>query len=445
MMIVMQKYVLVSILTLFVLTASMHAVYAVTGKIEIVGTNVPTKLIADRSFQMNVSLKITCTSTTDNILARVDISPHGSHQILASNSMGLGSIPDPWGKKAWNITITNNLRSPVTMGPWGLDVKAWVFAGVYTLDVDNLTITVQVVTRSAPIQVVTASLTNTTGSSLVLTSSTSITQTSSSSLLVIPQATITVGGPLAIAIVAASVAIVLKKKRVSLVHESRSERILTVLTGYPEIDRSMGGGVPVGHSIIIVSPPYDEKDLLIEKIISSSIKSGFSVFFVSRQMLKTRTLTSKFNENFYAFTPRADKIPRGGNIIKIMDVQNPNDFNISLSKAMEPLMDGGKKKLIILDQLVSDILLEHKALATRRWLDEFLVRRKSEGFTVIVTLNPLMVADQQRQALIDLFDGVVEVYEKELPEQSKRYMIVRKMYARKYSDTAVELDRHKLS
>jgi len=136
----MQKYTLSVLLSVLVLLVWMPAGYAVTGSIAILGTNLPRdKLIADRSFQLNVSLRITCTSTTDNVLVRVDISPHGSRETLASNSVGLGSIPDPWGRKTWNITITNNLRSPVTLGPWGLDVKAWLFAGVYTLGVDNQT------------------------------------------------------------------------------------------------------------------------------------------------------------------------------------------------------------------------------------------------------------------------------------------------------------------
>src|SRR5208283_6107730 len=98
-------------------------------------------------------------------------------------------------------------------------------------------------------------------------------------------------------------------------------------------DKSLGGGIPVGHSIIIVSPPYDEKDLLIEIIILSFLRSGFSIFFVSRQILRTRTITARFKDNFYVFTPRADKFAKGSNIFKIMDVHNPNDFNISLAKA----------------------------------------------------------------------------------------------------------------
>ena len=446
----MNKCTFPTLLILVFLVASVHEVYAVTGTVQIVGTNVPTKLIADRSFQLNVSLRVTCTSTMDNVLARVDISPHGSHQTLASNSLGLGSIADPWGKKTWNITIANNLHSPVALGPWALDVKAWVFAGVYIIGFDNQTITIQVVTRSAPLQIVTASTTNSLSTTSTSSSSSMATQTSSNSVLVIPYTFLDVGIPLlATVIVASSFTIALTKKRTqSSRRQSHSaEKTPAIPTGYVEVDKSLGGGIPIGHSVIIVSPPYDEKDLLIERIISSAVHSGFSIFFVSRQILRTRTLATRFKENFYAFTPRVDKISKGKetNIFKIMDVQNPNDFNISLAKAMEPLIGEGKKKLIVLDQMVSDVLLEHKALAARRWLDEFLARRKSEGFTVIVTLNPLMVSDQQRQALIDLFDGVVVIYEKELPERSKRYLIIRKMYARKYSDTAIELDRTRLS
>ncbi len=59
--------------------------YAVTGTVQIVGTNVPTKLIADRSFQLNVSLKITCTPT-HNDLARVDVSPHRDHRLCRTQT-----------------------------------------------------------------------------------------------------------------------------------------------------------------------------------------------------------------------------------------------------------------------------------------------------------------------------------------------------------------------
>jgi len=218
-----------------------------------------------------------------------------------------------------------------------------------------------------------------------------------------------------------------------------TEKSQLIASGYAALDSSLGGGFPVGYAIIIVSPPFDERDLLIEKTISTSLSNGYAVFFVSRDISRTRSLTDKYQKNIYAFNPQADKILGSDKVLKIPGFQNLNDVNISLSKAMEPLIANKVKKILILD-LLSDILLEHKALTTRKWLDEFVAKRKTEGFTVIATLNPLMVSDQERQTVIDLFDGVIEIYEKGALERSKRYVLVRKMYGRKHKDIGVELN-----
>jgi len=225
--------------------------------------------------------------------------------------------------------------------------------------------------------------------------------------------------------------------------EPTTEKSQLISSGYAALDSSLGGGLPEGYAIIILSPSFDERDLLIDKTISTSLSNGYAVFFVSRDISRTRSLADKYLKNFYAFNPQADKLLGGGKILKILGVENLNDVNISLSKAMEPLLVNTVKKILILD-LLSDILLEHKALTTRKWLDEFVAKRKIEGFTVIATLNPLMVSNQERQTVIDLFDGVIEIYEKGVLERSKRYVLVRKMYGRKYKDIGVELNKDSL-
>ena len=45
---------------------------------------------------------------------------------------------------------------------------------------------------------------------------------------------------------------------------------------------------------------------------------------------------------------------------------------------------------------------------------------------------------------MDLFDGIIEIYERELKERSRRFLIVKKMYGRKYLETELMLDRDKL-
>ena len=105
--------------------------------------------------------------------------------------------------------------------------------------------------------------------------------------------------------------------------------------------------------------------MLLANVIKSCVSSGYSVFFVSRDLSRTRDLANRFKENFYAFNPQADKISEHyENIFKIPGVQNLNDINISLAKATESMMSKSPKKLLIMD-ILSDVLLEHKSLTTR--------------------------------------------------------------------------------
>jgi archaellum biogenesis ATPase FlaH len=215
-------------------------------------------------------------------------------------------------------------------------------------------------------------------------------------------------------------------------------------TGYPELDNVLAGGLPVGYAILIVSPPCDERDLLFRRIIESSLSSGSQVCFLSRDIIRTQDFTNRYGKDFHVFSPQADKIISGGGSIHKLDgLQNLSDLNIAFTKAVEGLPTTACGNLVIID-LLSDILLEHKALTTRKWLDGFIGRRKTEGFTVIGVLNPLISSQQDTQTIMDLFDGIIEIYERELKERARRFLIVKKMYGRKYVDTELMLDRDKL-
>ena len=218
----------------------------------------------------------------------------------------------------------------------------------------------------------------------------------------------------------------------------------SISTGYNELDTVLAGGLPVGYAILVVSPPCDERDLLLTKIIKSNLSMGSSVFFLSRDLSRTQDFASRYKTGFYVFTPQADKITTdSANVFKIANVQNLNDVNITFRTAMETIPKPTSNKIIIID-LLSEVLLEHKSLTTRKWLDDFIGKRKTEGFTVLAILNPLISGKQESQTIIDLFDGIIEIYEKELRERARRFLIVKKMYGKKYIDSELMLDRDKL-
>jgi KaiC/GvpD/RAD55 family RecA-like ATPase len=255
-----------------------------------------------------------------------------------------------------------------------------------------------------------------------------------------------------------SVAAVLKQERPTTVQEPRRDVVSSqplvqpktvqsqpiISTGYVDLDNALQGGIPERFSVVIVSPSYDERDLLLRKVIESAVASGRLAILVSNDIGRTEDLTSRFSKGFYAFSPQADKIfPHRPNLFKVPDVENLSDANLSLNLAIKDVVAKESKPIIILD-IVSDVLLRHKSITTRRWLSDFIGKRKAEGFTIIATLNPLTTTKEETQSAIDFFDGVIEIFEKPLMERSRRFLTIRKMYGRRYSENEVLMDKDKL-
>jgi len=223
-------------------------------------------------------------------------------------------------------------------------------------------------------------------------------------------------------------------------------RQLIVSTGYKDLDKALDGGIPEGFAVVVASPSYDERDLLLRKIIESVIANDGSTFYISNDISKTQDLLSRFQSGFFAFSSHAGQIsPQGPNLYKIPGIENLSDANISLGIAIRDAKAKAKDsgKLLLID-ILSDILLKHKAIMTRRWLSDFVSKRKGERFTVIATLNPLVASREETESVVDFFDGVIEIHERTLTERARRFLLVKKMYGRRYSENELMLDRDKL-
>jgi KaiC/GvpD/RAD55 family RecA-like ATPase len=215
-------------------------------------------------------------------------------------------------------------------------------------------------------------------------------------------------------------------------------------TGYEDLDVMLGGGIPMEFAVLILAESYDERDLLIRKAIESNVARGRSTFYMSADVSKTEDLAVNFQRNFYALNPLADKMGRRfQNITKIPDVGDLSNLSITSNEFIESHSDAQEGNLLIID-LLTDVLLRNKAVTTRKWLSEFIAKHKATHFTIIATLDPTVTSKEDSQTIIGVFEGVIEIYERELQERSRRFLVVKKMYGHDYSEDELMLDRHKL-
>ena len=441
--------VLVSIATFVILPLTVSYAQSTPGlcSLQISGMDVPATAQPGQNIPISTYLSIACGGTTQYLLARVDISQVNSTSTLSESSLGLGTDVTP---RTWNISLLNSVQTPVSTGFWDLTVHAWVFASTLVVAESIKSFHIQIVQPGT----ITTSSVNSASTSLQMISTTAQTSplaTSATQTTSFPTNQLGLAG-IVVVLLAASVVLGKRRKAVTLGDKQVTvtsslkpieQASVSILTGYDELDSLLGGGLPEGYAVLILSEPCDEMDLITRKLIQSTISQGYSVFFVSRDVIKTQHLIGRYPNNFYAFNPMADKMPASSNLFKISGVENLSDLNISLGKAMEPLLNETSKRLLILD-VISDALLEHKGLTTRKWLNDFIAKRKADGFTIVGIFNPNIVWKADAQAIIDLFDGVIEVFEKGLRERARRFLIIKRMYGRNYAEKEIMLDRERL-
>jgi hypothetical protein len=90
---------------------------------------------------------------------------------------------------------------------------------------------------------------------------------------------------------------------------------------------------------------------------------------------------------------------------------------------------------------LSDILLQHHAVETRRWLTALITKLKAEGFTTLAVMDPEMHPSQKVRAVLDLFDAEINIFRKETDRGPAAYLKIRKMSNQKYLDDELPLKK----
>ena len=228
---------------------------------------------------------------------------------------------------------------------------------------------------------------------------------------------------------------------------SKPKTLEHVSTGYADLDKLLYGGIPSNYAVALTSPSCDEKDLLIKSFLEAGAEKGEVTFYVTIDPGIVKGLYEEFPSRFYLLVcnPEADAIIKDlPNALKLKGVENLTDISIALTSAIHKLDSSSKNPRRICIGLVSDVLLQHHAVETRRWLIALMTKLKSEGFTTLAVMDPEMHPSQEARAILDLFDGEINIREKETEKGLEKFLKIKKMSNQEYLENELPLKKEDL-
>jgi tetratricopeptide (TPR) repeat protein/KaiC/GvpD/RAD55 family RecA-like ATPase len=221
------------------------------------------------------------------------------------------------------------------------------------------------------------------------------------------------------------------------VSEGATDRIAT---GYADLDKLLYGGLRSGSAAVLTSPSCNERESLIKSFLKTGAEKGEVTFCVTVDPSVAKVLAEEFPSSFYLFVcnPQADVIVKDSpNMFKLKGVENLTDISIALTSAirkMDPMLKSPRRICI---SLVSDVLLQHHAVQTRRWLTGLISELRSNGFTTLTIMDPEMHSPQEVRAVLDLFDGEINIYEKE----AEQFLKIKRMSNQAYLEDELLLTK----
>jgi KaiC/GvpD/RAD55 family RecA-like ATPase len=125
-------------------------------------------------------------------------------------------------------------------------------------------------------------------------------------------------------------------------------------------------------------------------------------------------------------------------------IESLTDIDIALTKSFRMLDTprSGPRRACI--EIISDVLLQHHAVVTRKWLSGILTDLRAKGFTTLAVINPHMHPQEEVQAILGLFEGEIRITERETERGLEKILRIRKLYNQRYVDTEFILTKEKL-
>lgn len=208
-------------------------------------------------------------------------------------------------------------------------------------------------------------------------------------------------------------------------------------TGTKTLDELTMGGFPLSYSIALSSPSCDQRDHIIQHFLEEAVSDQRFALCLTTDATKYLDLIKRFPKSFHVMlcNSRSEELaPSLPNISKADGIENLTEINIGLMKILGSLDSTKPREKTIYIDFISDVLLHHGAQTTRRWISDIVSRIRARGFTILGAINPSMHKKEDAEAVTSVFDGEIEIFDKEIDGNRQKFIAVRRFYGHKHMD-----------
>ncbi|MDJ0270466.1 MAG: hypothetical protein NXY59_07975 [Aigarchaeota archaeon] len=183
--------------------------------------------------------------------------------------------------------------------------------------------------------------------------------------------------------------------------------VMLIKTGVGRLDEQLGGGIPYGEPCLILFSDNSEVSRLIHNI---AMLGDVNVILATTKPLLNNPQEYGENVRLVIATLRGE-YEQGGRVMVVKNVDDLTLLSRAIIESLESFNGDGKNKLVVLDVL-SDVLLVHKLLITRRWLLDVIQRIMARGRddnAILVLMNSMLHSREEVYGIKELFSRCAEM------------------------------------
>lgn len=202
-------------------------------------------------------------------------------------------------------------------------------------------------------------------------------------------------------------------------------------------------GFPKKYTVLLGSPVCEERNLIIDQFMNLGKGQSIAGVLLTSDIDFGRNMASQWGDKLTVLlaNPRSTVIKESNIIPVSTGVQNLTALNIELVRVVKNYAGVGSRICI---DVLTDVLLNQKLLTTRKWVTDLLPRLQEWDFTVLGAFNPSLHSKEDVEGLTDIFNGYLEVSDKELEGTTRKVIIARKMLQLKYADKELLLRKESI-